>query len=57
MTLPPRPLGATLAATVLVTAALAALLAWPGTAIRPMRTKTIELDEPPSMPAGESAPR
>jgi hypothetical protein len=42
-----RRLCATLAATVVVTLMLAALLVWPDSDIKPLRRATFELDEPP----------
>ncbi len=57
MTVSSRPLYAALAASVLVTAALATLLAWPGGEIRPMRTKLVELDEPPAGQASDNGSR
>jgi hypothetical protein len=46
VTAPSRSLYVTLAVSVLIAAALVALLAWPGAGVRPMRTQTIDLDEP-----------
>jgi hypothetical protein len=46
-TAPPRGLYMTLAVTVALVAALAALLFRPSTGIKPLRAATFELDEPP----------